>query len=350
MKENMVKKIAIEMMKSQILKKITHLKGKKVLIIGDIGVDEYVLGQVRRISPEAPVPVLEVEEEDSRLGLSANVAQNILGLGGTPYLVSVMGKDIGANTLKALLKKNQINSDYLIEDEQRPTTRKTRIMAKHHHLVRVDYELRQFISDQVRVKLLQQIEALMPQVDIVILQDYAKGVVEKSLVQKMIEVAHQHHKLVLLDPHREQPLMSYQGVDLCKPNFDEALALAGVSFEEFKMNKKSLIEIGEQLRHTLHSKWLVLTQGKEGMTIFDGENIRQVPTFARQVFDVTGAGDTVVATLAMALAGGLTIDEACVLSNFAAGVVVGKVGCVPCPMDELIEYINSHEIAASSPA
>lgn len=347
MKGSMVKKIAIEMMREQILKKITHLHGKKVLIIGDIGVDEYVLGQVRRISPEAPVPVLEVEGEDSRLGLSANVAQNILGLGGLPYLVAVMGKDMGASTLKTLLKQNQINSDYLVEDELRPTTRKTRIMAKHHHLVRVDYELRQFISDQVRAKLLQHVETLMPQMDIVILQDYAKGVVEKTLVQKIVAVAHQHHKLVLLDPHREQPLASYQGVDLCKPNFDEALALAGVSFEDFKINKKSLVDIGELLRRTLNSQWLVLTQGKEGMTIFDGENIRQVPTFARQVFDVTGAGDTVVATLAMALAGGLTIDEACVLSNFAAGVVVGKVGCVPCPIAELVEYIHSHDVGSN---
>jgi len=339
----MIKKIAIEILKPQILKKIPQLDGKKVLIIGDIGVDEYVLGQVRRISPEAPVPVLEVEEEDSRLGLSANVAQNIIGLGGIPYLVSVIGKDIGANTLKALLKNNKINFDYLVEDEQRPTTRKTRIMAKHHHLVRVDYELRQFISDKIRIELLNQIETLMPQMDIVILQDYAKGVVEKKLVEKLIEVAHRHRKLVLLDPHREQPLLSYRGVDLFKPNFDESLALAGVSFEEFKINKKSLIEIGEQLRNSLNSKWLVLTQGKEGMIIFDGENIRQVPTFARQVFDVTGAGDTVVATLAMALAGDFTIDEACILANFAAGVVVGKIGCVPCPINELIDYINSHD-------
>jgi rfaE bifunctional protein kinase chain/domain len=344
----MVKKIAVENIKSQILKKMTLLEGKKVLIVGDIGVDEYVLGQVRRISPEAPVPVLEVDEEDSRLGLSANVAQNIIGLGGIPYLVSVMGKDMGANTLKTLLKKNQINFDYLIEDEQRPTTRKTRIMAKHHHLVRVDYELRQFISNSIRDQILFQIEKLMPQMDIVVLQDYAKGIVEEKLVEKLIEVAHRHQKLVLLDPHRDQPLKSYRGVDLCKPNFDEALALAGVSFEDFKINKKNLIEIGDQLRGALNSQWLILTQGKEGMTIFDGENIRQVPTFARQVFDVTGAGDTVVAALALSLAAGLSIDEACVLSNFAAGVVVGKVGCVPCPKEELIDYINSHDTYSPS--
>jgi len=340
----MIKKIAVEKLKAPILNKITQLEGKKVLIVGDIGVDEYVLGQVRRISPEAPVPVLEVDEEDSRLGLSANVAQNIIGLGGTPFLVSVMGKDVGANSLRALLEMNKISSQYLIEDEHRPTTRKTRIMAKHHHLVRVDYELRQFISSAIREQVLQKIEALMPEMNIVILQDYAKGVVEKNLVEKIVAIAHRHHKLVLLDPHREQALSSYQGVDLCKPNFDEALALAGISFEEFKINKKSLNEVGEKLRQSLRSQWLVLTQGKEGMIIFDGENIRQVPTFARQVFDVTGAGDTVIATLAMALAANYSMDEACVLANFAAGVVVGKVGCVPCPKEELIDYIKNHEL------
>lgn len=344
MEINMVKKIAIENLKASILEKVSYFKGKKVLIVGDIGIDEYVLGQVRRISPEAPVPVLEVEQEDSRLGLSANVAQNIISLGGVPYLVSVIGKDVGAKALSNLLTENQIHLKYLVEDPQRPTTRKTRVMAKHHHLVRVDYELRQYLDDKIRSEVLKQIETLMPQMDIVILQDYAKGVVEQKLVEKIVETAHFHHKLVLLDPHRDQPLAGYKGVDLCKPNFDEALALAGVSFEEFKINKNSLLDVGEKLRQALGSQWLVLTQGKEGMTIFDGEAIRQVSTVARQVFDVTGAGDTVIATLALSLAGGLSIEEACVLSNFAAGVVVGKVGCVPCPLEELIEYINNHTL------
>ncbi len=340
----MVKKIATSQIKTKIIEKIPQLLGKKVLIVGDVGVDEYVLGQVRRISPEAPVPVLEVEEEDSRLGLSANVAQNIIGLGGIPYLVSVMGQDIGANTLKTLLKQNKIALDHLIVDETRPTTRKTRVMAKHHHLVRVDYEIKQYISDVVRSNLLREVENLMPSMDIVILQDYAKGVVEQKLVKRVVEIAHQHHKQVLLDPHRSQNLQTYQGVDLCKPNFEESLALVGVSFEDFKIKKKSVLEIGEQLRQSLQSKWVILTQGKEGMTIFDGHQIQEVPTYARQVFDVTGAGDTVIATLALSLASGFPIDEACVLANFAAGVVVGKVGCVPCPKEELISYIQNHDL------
>lgn len=339
----MIKKVAAEELKTKLLERMPELTGKKILIVGDVGVDEYVLGQVRRISPEAPVPVLEVDEEDSRLGLSANVAQNVIGLGGIPFLVSVIGQDIGANTLKQLLRQNDISIEHLIVDEQRPTTRKTRVMAKHHHLVRVDYEIRQFINEKIRAEVIGEIDKLMPSMDIVIVQDYAKGVIEPKLVEQVVGIAHRHGKLVLLDPHRNQPLASYKGVDLFKPNFEEALALAGTSYEDFKMHKKSIAEIGDALLKALGSKWVVLTQGKEGMTIFDGNEIHQVPTYARQVFDVTGAGDTVIATLAMALAAGYTMDEACVLANFAAGVVVGKVGCVPCPKQELIDYIESHD-------
>ncbi|MEY4615890.1 MAG: hypothetical protein RJB66_850 [Pseudomonadota bacterium] len=338
----MVKKVAAEEIKVKLLERIPLLAGKKILIIGDVGVDEYILGQVRRISPEAPVPVLEVEEEDFRLGLSANVAQNVIGLGGVPYLVSVIGRDLGGNTLKKLLRDNDVSVDHLIVDDSRPTTRKTRIMAKHHHLVRVDHEVRQFIEDKIRIDLISEVERLTSIVDIVIIQDYAKGIVDSKLVNQVVEISHRHKKLVLLDPHRNQPLSVYQGVDLFKPNFEEALALAGTSFEDFKIHRKSLADVGENLRLHLGAKWVVLTQGKEGMTIFDGKEIHQVPTFARQVFDVTGAGDTVIATLAMAMAAGFSIDESCVLANFAAGVVVGKVGCVPCPRKELVEYIESH--------
>ncbi len=340
----MVKKVATDGLKTKILERFPKLEGKKVLIIGDVGLDEYVLGQVRRISPEAPVPVLEVEEEDSRLGLSANVAQNVIGLGGVPYLVSVIGQDIGANTLKTLLRQNHVSVEHLITDNQRPTTRKTRVMAKHHHLVRVDYEMKQFIDDKIRSQIIHEVEKLMPEMDIVVLQDYAKGVVEANLVERVVAIAHRHQKLVLLDPHRNQPLSCYKGVDVFKPNFEEALALAGMTYEDFKMHRKSLAEVGESLRKFLGAKWVILTQGKEGMTIFDGKEIHQVPTYARQVFDVTGAGDTVIATLATAMAAGFSMDEACVLANFAAGVVVGKVGCVPCPKQELIEYIKNHGV------
>ena len=338
----MVKKVATDSLKTKILESIPKMEGKKVLIVGDVGVDEYVLGQVRRISPEAPVPVLEVDEEDSRLGLSANVAQNVFGLGGIPYLVSVIGQDIGANTLRTLLDQNGVSAEHLIVDKQRPTTRKTRIMAKHHHLVRVDYEIRHFIDDLVRDEIIREVERLMPQMDIVIVQDYAKGVVESKLVARVVEIAHRNHKLVVLDPHRNQALACYKGVDVFKPNFEEALALVGTTYEDFKMHHKSLQDIGESLRNFLGAKWVVLTQGKEGMTIFDGKEVHHVPTYARQVFDVTGAGDTVLATIGTGLASGLSLKDSCILANHAAAIVIAKVGSATAKMNEVLEHIQQN--------
>jgi rfaE bifunctional protein kinase chain/domain len=340
----MAKKVAISQIKSKILKNLQLLEGKKVLVVGDICLDEYVLGQVRRISPEAPVPLLEVEEEDSRLGMSGNVAQNIASLGGISYLVSVVGSDVSAETLKAFLKKKGVSSDYLVVDANRPTTRKIRIMTQHHHLVRVDYEMKHFLDEQIEKNLIDQVASVINEIDIVILEDYGKGVVSRRVVQKLVDISHKYKKMVLVDPHRTNPGDFYYGVDLLKPNFEESLALAGISYEDYKIHKKNITEVGAILRNKIKSKYVILTQGKEGMSIFSDEEVMQVPTFARQVFDVTGAGDTVIAALALGLSSGFGIDEACVLANFAAGVVVGKVGCVPCEVGELKDYILSHSI------
>jgi rfaE bifunctional protein kinase chain/domain len=339
----MAKKVAISEIKSKIINNLHQFVGKKVLIVGDICLDEYVLGQVRRISPEAPVPLLEVEEEDSRLGMSGNVAQNITSLGGIPYLVSVVGNDTSAETLKSFLKKKGVSGDYLVVDSNRPTTRKIRIMAQHHHLVRVDYEMKHFLDEQVEQKLITRVESVIKEVDVVIIEDYGKGVISRTVVQKLVQSAHKNNKQVLVDPHRTNPGDFYFGVDLLKPNFDESLALAGIAYEDYKIHKKNISEVGALLREKVKAKYVILTQGKEGMSIFSDKEVMQVPTFARQVFDVTGAGDTVIAALALGLSSGFSIDEACVLANFAAGVVVGKVGCVPCEVPELKEYMLSHQ-------
>jgi rfaE bifunctional protein kinase chain/domain len=339
----MAKKVAISQIKSKILKNLQLLEGKKVLVVGDICLDEYVLGQVRRISPEAPVPLLEVEEEDSRLGMSGNVAQNIASLGGKPYLISVVGNDASAETLKSFLNKKGVSSDYLVVDSNRPTTRKIRIMTQHHHLVRVDYEMKHFLDEKVERNLISRVVSIIKEIDIVILEDYGKGVVSRRVVENLVEIAHSNKKMVLVDPHRTNPGDFYQGVDLLKPNFDESLALAGISYEDYKIHRKNIAEVGTTLRDKIKSKYVILTQGKEGMSIFSDEETMQVPTFARQVFDVTGAGDTVIAALALGLSSGFSIDEACVLANFAAGVVVGKVGCVPCEVAELKDYMLSHQ-------
>jgi rfaE bifunctional protein kinase chain/domain len=311
--------------------------------VGDIGLDEYVLGQVKRISPEAPVPILEVEKEEWRLGLAANVAQNVVSLGGEAILVSVVGQDNTADQLKELLQSAGINTQNLVTDETRPTTKKTRVMAQHHHLVRVDYEVRKYLSQKSFAVLVQKLKDLMPSCDGVILQDYAKGVISQDMVQKVIEIAHAHGKKVFVDPHRANPAEFYQNADLIKPNYDEAIALSGLNFDDIREVPNKVEKIGNEILQKTKANEVVITRGKEGMSLFSQGQILKVPTFARQVFDVTGAGDTVIAALSLALVAGLSLPESCMLANYAAGFVVGKVGCVPCSMEDLVDYILNTE-------
>lgn len=327
--------------KEFLIKHLPRLVGKKVLIIGDIGLDEYIMGQVQRISPEAPVPILEVEQTDQRMGLAANVAQNVVSLGGTAWLVSVAGDDHGGQILKDLFAKNKVPWNEIIIDRDRPTTRKTRVMAQHHHLVRIDHEMKKYLPDDIEQKVLSQAERLIPLADIVILQDYAKGVVSERLVKRISELCTKAQKKLLVDPHRDNPGSFYKGVDCIKPNYQEAVALAGLDFNNLRDVPDKVYQVGRALQEKTGAHEVVLTRGKDGMTIFVKDQIVEVPTYARKVFDVTGAGDTVIAALALGLASGLTLVESCWLANFAAGVVVGKIGCVPCEVPELIEYISS---------
>lgn len=329
--------------RQDLIQTISDFKGKKVLIVGDVGVDEYVMGDVRRISPEAPVPVVEVTEEDKRLGLAANVAQNVASLGGEALLVGVVGRDAGALTLQELCHKADVSWDYMIHSERRPTTRKTRIMAGpsgFHHVVRVDYEMRKYLSPETEAKVLHRINEVIKDVDVVILQDYAKGVISQNMVHQTVSICQKNAKKLLVDPHRSNSGEFYHGVDLIKPNYDEAVAIAGLNFDDLRDNPDKVLEAGRALQKKTGAREVVLTRGKDGMTIFSGDKVDEVPTFARKVFDVTGAGDTVVAALSLGVAAHLPLVTSCMLANFAAGVVVGKVGCVPCEIPELKDYIQ----------
>ncbi len=326
--------------KAQILKKIPLMASKKILVVGDVGLDEYIIGSVKRISPEAPVPVMDVESEEKRLGLSANVAQNITSLGGQVGILSVVGDDFGAELLKPLFKEAKIPWDLIQVDSQRPTTRKSRVMAGPHHIVRIDYELKKYLSDSMSERLFKSYSATIGNYDGVILQDYAKGIFEEKLIQRFISEANRLKKPVFVDPHRTQPLSFYQGASLFKPNYDESLVLSGLDFEDLRENPNKVYEIGQNLQKKLNTKDIVITRGKEGMTIFSGDRITEVPTFAKRVFDVTGAGDTVIATIGLSQVAGFSLNESCLLANVAAGNVVSKVGCVPCDLNEMIEFIS----------
>jgi len=314
---------------------IQKFQKKKILVIGDIGIDEYVNGSVKRISPEAPVPVVEVESEEQRLGLATNVAQNIQSLGGVPVLVSIVGADYSGDQLRKLLKDANVSDEYLVTDTSRPTTRKIRVMSDHHHVVRVDFEQRKFLGTEVENKILQIVQRMIGDCDGVILQDYAKGVLSEKLSQEIIKIARARNKKVLVDPHRTTPIDYYRGADLMTPNAEEALILSGLPVDDLRGVSESYQEVGHALMKAIGSKQMVITRGKNGMSFFEGEKTEHVPTFAREVFDVTGAGDTVIAAMALAWCSGISLKESCLIANHAAGVVVGKVGCVPCSIDEL---------------
>jgi D-glycero-beta-D-manno-heptose-7-phosphate kinase len=318
--------------------KLAKLEGRRLTVIGDIGLDEYVLGDVRRISPEAPVPVLEVQSEDQRLGLSANVAQNVASLGGIANMVAVVGDDAASENLRAMLKSSGVSPSHLIVDKSRPTTRKLRVMTGPHHIVRVDYEQKKYLSPDVESQLIKKFETLLPETDGVIIEDYAKGLLSEAALQKIISLSRKNAKPVMVDPNRNTPARFYNGADLMTPNRDEALVLSGLDGDELRSTPNFIADMGSAILKRCELKHLIITRGKDGMTLFSEGQEFHLPTFARQVFDVTGAGDTVIAALGMGLVAGFTLQESCVLGNLAAGVVVGKVGSVPCTRQELLDF------------
>ncbi len=319
---------------------INKLDQKKVIIIGDIGLDEYVFGSVRRISPEAPVPVVEVESQEFRLGLAANVAQNISSLGGVPYLLSIVGSDSAAEDLRQLLKNADVSTEGLITSPDRPTTRKTRIMVQNHHVVRVDYERKQFLNEETERLLFKKLGEQIDSCVAVIVQDYAKGVLSKSLISKIVNLAHQKNKKVLADPNRLTPIDYYAGVDLMTPNYEESVALSHFVVDSLRPDKDEITKIGFELMKSIGSTNMVITRGKEGMSLFQNSQVTEMPTFAKQVADVTGAGDTVIAAIALAWGAGFSLENACALANLAAGIVVAKVGCVPCSRAEVLDLVQ----------
>jgi rfaE bifunctional protein kinase chain/domain len=341
MKESRIEGEQLKTLLKSFPRRMESLPKVRMIVIGDIGLDEYVLGDVRRISPEAPVPVLEVQNTDTRLGLAANVAQNVASLGGEALLVAVVGADAAAEDLRSKLRSAEVSPEHLIVDPSRPTTRKLRVMSGPHHIVRVDYEKKQYLSGSVEAAVVAKVKSLLARADGVIIEDYAKGVLSENSLQAIIRDTHAAGKKVFVDPNRSTPAKFYNGSDVITPNREEAVELSGLDYDDLRVNPNFILEVGQALRTRMKAENIVITRGKEGMTLVDGKEAVHMPTFARQVFDVTGAGDTVIAALALAHLGGFSLPEACVFGNVAAGVVVGKVGCVPCTRSEMLDYIHA---------
>lgn len=314
------------------------LTGKRIAVVGDLMVDRYYWGSVARISPEAPVPVVEVESESTRLGGAANVANNIASLGGIPLLVGVIGNDAGGQILKTLLHDNGFPTDGVIVDDKRLTTVKTRVIAHHQHVVRIDQEVKEDIGESVQQKIVDTLRKTIDTVDAVILEDYNKGVIVKSLIPELVSLARSRNKTITVDP-KFNNFFEYKRVTVFKPNRKETEEALGCRLTD----QDSIEQAGKKLIEQLEADNVLLTLGERGMSLFERiGKVVHVPTRARHVADVSGAGDTVIATLTMALAAGANIREASMLANFAGGVVCGEVGIVPIERKALYDAMMNH--------
>ena len=318
---------------------IQRFQNRRIGVIGDVMIDSYVWGSVTRMSPEAPVPVVEVERETVRLGGAANVANNIKSLGGEPLLIGIVGDDANGARLTKLLEDQRCPTDGIVKDSSRPTTIKTRVIAHNQHVVRIDNEHKEEISPEVQKKLLSVLLSHIDSLDGIILEDYNKGVIVKSLIHQIIAAAREHGKIITVDP-KFQNFFEYKNVTVFKPNRKEVEGALGVKLE----SENDVREAIEVLKQRLQADNILLTRGEEGMSLMDSEGLLQhLPTRALHVADVSGAGDTVIATLTMAMASGASIHEAAALANFAGGIVCGEVGIVPILPDVLFSTTLSHQ-------
>lgn len=318
------------------LKKIKQAVAKfsrlKVLVVGDVMLDRFVWGKVKRISPEAPVPVVEVVKETEMLGGAGNVSRNLNSLGALTNLCAVVGNDEAGRQIASLLQELGDDLSGLVRSDNRPSTLKTRVVAHNQQVVRVDYEKRGPLSARAVHAVQAYIEQKLPQVDAVIISDYAKGIVNPQTVGAVINAK---NKIIAVDPKVENvPL--FKGASIITPNHFEAAAAAGVSLDDDDYIQKA----GQILLGSLACQAILITQGELGMSLFTSEGREHIPTTAKQVYDVTGAGDTVISTLTLGLAAGLSYAEAAWLANRAAGIVVGQVGTSAIEQEELLKAID----------
>ncbi len=303
-----------------------------ILVVGDIIVDEFLWGDAHRISPEAPVPVVKISQSDRRLGGSANVIRNLHALGQPCAMFGVVGDDEAGSWVRQRLAELGVQHDgVLIKRNGRPTALKTRIIARHQQVLRIDREWNAPLSAERSAQLFDILTSRLRGEDVLILSDYAKGVLDPSMIRKLIDLARARGCMVGVDPkpaHTE----AYRGATFITPNLQEAAAMSGLSV----VNSDAQAErIARALHQELDLRWVLLTRSECGMTLFDGRCCRHIPTVARDVFDVTGAGDTVIAAFATALQRGEAAEQAALIANRAAGVVVGKVGTATASWEEI---------------
>ncbi len=311
---------------------IDRFKGRSLAVLGDLMLDQFIWGDVRRISPEAPVPVVEVKRESWHLGGAGNVVSNLLELGAVAFPIGIVGDDGAGERIRAFCVEGGADASAILTESSRPTTVKTRLLAHSQQVVRFDREDRSYISSACEARLNEFCLMAIEKADAVIISDYEKGTLTPGLLAATIGHARKKAKFVLVDP-KMRNWTSYRGVDVITPNQMEAERATGIEI----VDEDSLRAAAVSIRNSLDCRYVIITRGERGMSLLDADGrLAQIPTMAREVYDVTGAGDTVIATLALAMTAGAEIEEAAVIANHAAGVVVGKVGTATLSVTELL--------------
>ncbi len=307
----------------------------RVLIVGDVMIDQYWWGSVERISPEAPVPIVNLKKKSLVAGGAANVAANIAGLGAKPYLIGVVGGDSESESFSKILDNINVSSENLVYLENRPTTVKTRIIAHSQQITRIDHENTSLLNFDEEELLWKQIELVIDETDIVLISDYAKGVVTENIAMRLITTSVSKNKFVIVDP-KGKNYQKYKFATILTPNQKEAFEATGLENTE----ENTIDSVGKQLLENLSLEGLIVTRGEDGMTLFQNHKESQnLPASARNVYDVTGAGDTVIATLTVAIGAGSDFFTAAKLANLAAGFVVEKVGTTAIKVSDLASLI-----------
>jgi rfaE bifunctional protein kinase chain/domain len=323
----------------ELKKYLESFQNKRIAVIGDVMLDHYVWGVVNRISPEAPVPIVEIGSEEYRLGGATNVANNLKALGAVPYVFGLIGDDSYGEIVRERLRSRGIDDSLIVVDHNRPTTRKTRVMAHHQQMIRIDNESKQEITTEIEQIVMKKINQVVDLIEGIILEDYDKGLLTAGLIKSVISLANQKGIPVTVDP-KYRNFFDYEGVTVFKPNFVELKKNMAVTIEDEEEFEKISLELIDKLK----PQYLVVTRGEKGLSVFSkGSKRFDIPTYAREVYDVSGAGDTVISALTLGLTSGLSIETSAIIANHAAGSVCGKVGIQPAYPQDIINSFQRNQ-------
>ncbi|MBC8525919.1 MAG: D-glycero-beta-D-manno-heptose-7-phosphate kinase [Candidatus Cloacimonetes bacterium] len=311
---------------------LNEFSNKKILVIGDLMLDHYIIGDVKRISPEAPVQVVKVDNEHFGPGGAANVANNIKSLGAVPFVIGTVGDDSNAEKLYSIFQKQGISNNGIFINKNQPTTQKTRVIARHQHLIRIDFENLDELSDDLTHKIKEYFKKIVKEVDAIIIQDYNKGMLSKNLIKFILKTSNKNKKIIGVDP-KVYNFLEYQNATLFKPNKQEVANNLNIEIK----NEEDLLFAAKRLKQRIKCAYLVITLGEEGLFVYENEETYwKIPTFSQEVYDVSGAGDTVICALVLAMVSGCDIKTSSIIANHAAGVVCGKVGAAAASPEEII--------------